>query len=460
MNRRDLFKLVGKIGVIAAAKVVSWPVLDRLGVSGEEWIAEAASMPQNYMVRSPTLITDFSSTTGMTLTQGTGSVALDTDPTYIRTGTKSLKIVQQANSFSAMVDLDCRNAAFGGTGSEGFSANSDSLFLLRSFVDTPGNQSTISMFLSNTASGFTDYFAANKAPSQLSAARTNHWWDRTEGRKDWTVGAGSPSWSTPIRTIRLRPSANSNGILTTWLDAFYRGGYARPKILLTFDDSNDQQYNRAKPILDAYGLKGTFYCIGDPISRNVTGSLTMAMAQTLYYEGHDLAFHQWLNTYNNYTELTADQLDSEVTNWLALAKANGWYRAMYDLAYPQGTNTATIRTQLSARGFRSARTTLRLLQSQVLGLDDAMDIRGFSWDSSDGTAGPISWMNDAVTYGLVMPIVFHQHHATTSTGAQISDADFTTIVRYAYLLQQANLADVVTVSEWYQGLTTGRKRRN
>ena len=64
MNRRDLFKLVGKIGVIAAAKVVSWPVLDRLGVSGEEWIAEAASMPQNYVVRAPTLITDFSIVTG------------------------------------------------------------------------------------------------------------------------------------------------------------------------------------------------------------------------------------------------------------------------------------------------------------------------------------------------------------------------------------------------------------
>jgi len=41
------------------------------------------SLPQNYVIRQPTLVTDFSSTTGMTLTQGTGSVALDTTPAYV-----------------------------------------------------------------------------------------------------------------------------------------------------------------------------------------------------------------------------------------------------------------------------------------------------------------------------------------------------------------------------------------
>lgn len=459
MTRRDLFKLVGKIGVVAAAQVVPWRVLERFGFTGEAWVAEAASLPQNYVVRQPTLVTNFSNTTGMTLTQGTGSVALDSTPTYVRTGTSSLKIVQQASASSAMVDLDCRTVALGGTGSEGFTASADHLWHLRSFVDTPNNQNTISLFMSNTAAGFADYFAATAAPAQLSAARTDHWWDRVEGRTNWTTGGGSPSWNTPIRTIRIRPSANANGTLTTWLDALYRGGYARPKILLTFDDSNDQQYNRAKPILDAYGLKGTFYCIADPISRNVAGSLTVAMANTLYDEGHDLAFHQWFNTYNNYSELSSAQLQSEVTNWLAYTTSMGWTRAQYDLAYPQGVNTADIRTQLSNNGFLSGRTTLRLLQSHVLGLDDAMDMRGWAWDAADGTAGPIGWMNNAVTYGLVMPIAFHQHHATTSTGAQISDADFTTIVRHAYRLQQANLADVVTVSAYRRGLTDARHIR-
>ena len=49
-------------------------------------------------------------------------------------------------------------------------------------------------------------------------------------------------------------------------------------------------------------------------------------------------------------------------------------------------------------------------------------------------------------------IAFHQHHATVSSGAQIADADFRTICRHAYLLQQSNLADVVTHSQWYEGM--------
>jgi hypothetical protein len=191
----------------------------------------------NYVERPPTLVTDFSTTTGMTLTQGTGSVALDATSDYVRTGTKSLKIVQLASASSALVDLDMRNTAFGGTGSEGPSAAADNLWHLRCFVDNPANQLNLSFFVSNTAGGFADYFTQTvMGPALVSVP--NRWWDRVESRKDWSVAAGTPSWTTPVRTIRIRPGANANGTLTTWLDALYRGGYARPKVVITFDDSS------------------------------------------------------------------------------------------------------------------------------------------------------------------------------------------------------------------------------
>jgi hypothetical protein len=46
-----------------------------------------------------------------------------------------------------------------------------------------------------------------------------------------------------------------------------------------------------------------------------------------------------------------------------------------------------------------------------------------------------------------------------SSGAQIADADFRTICRHAYRLQQSNLADVVTISQWRNGLTNPRRPR-
>ena len=460
MNRRDLFKLVGKIGVIAAAKAVSWPVLDRLGVSGEEWIAEAASMPQNYVTRTPTLITDFSSTTGMNLTQGTGSVALDSTPAYVRTGTQSLKIVQQASASSAICDLDTRNAAFGGSGSEGFSAAQDNLWHLRCFVDVPANQNNLSFFVSNDTTAFTNYFTQNVMGPQISSSYPGYWWDRVENRKDWTVAGGSPSWSSPVRYIRIRPNANANGALTTWCDALYRGGYARPKVVISFDDGSDGQITIAKPILDTYGFKGTFYVIGDTISRNVAGVMTQAQADALYAAGHDISYHAWTNNdHNNYASMSEAQYRASSQNFQSWAGARGYERSRWHHAMPTGYTSSTVQSVLSSEGYLTGRSTIRLFQNHVIGLDNPRFLRGWSWSSTDGTAGPISWINNAITYGTSLLLIFHSFHATVSSGQQCSAADFTTIMQHLYRCQQANLVDVPVQSEWFNGITFPRHKR-
>lgn len=410
------------------------------------------SFVENYVIHAPTLITDFSSTTGMNLTQGTGSVALDSTAQYVRTGTQSLKIVQLASASSALVDIDMRNAAFGGNGSTGPTYSTKNLWHLRCFVDTPANQNNLSFFVSNGTT-FANYFVSQKMGPQISSSFTNHWWDRPENRKDWATGGGAPAWTSDIKTIRIRPNANANGTLTTWLDALYVGGYARPKILITFDDSNDTQYDYAKPILDEYGIKGTFYAIGKPMSAGTAGSLTTAQADELYEDGHDIAFHAWSNDYDNYSQLTSAELRTEIEHWRNFANAQDWDRAMFHLAYPQGNNSAAIRSVISGEGFLTARGTIRLLQSHLLGLDNPHHLRAYSWGAADGTAGPIAWMNDAVNYGSTIFIAFHIHDPDTSTGQQISNADFETIIRHAHKLQAGNLADVVTVSQWYKGFT-------
>ena len=54
----------------------------------------------------------------------------------------------------------------------------------------------------------------------------------------------------------------------------------------------------------------------------------------------------------------------------------------------------------------------------------------------------------------------HQFHASSSTGAQIRDADFRTLCQHAHRLQQSNLADVVTISQYNNGLASPRKVRS
>lgn len=415
------------------------------------------ALTTNYVLRTPTLVTDFSNTTGMTLTQGTGSVALDTDQTYVRTGTKSLKIVQLASASSALVDLDCRTTALGGTGSEGFSAVADNLWHLRCYVDTPANQNNLSFFVSNTAGGFTNYFTQNVMGPQISSL-TNRWWDRVENRKDWTTGGGSPSWATPVRTIRIRPNANANGTLTTWLDALYRGGYARPKVVITFDDSSDGQYTIAKSVLDTYGFKATFYVIGSNVQSSTAGAISQVQADTLYAQGHDIGYHAWTNNdHNNYASLTTSELMASHNAWLAYA-SNRYPRSFMHHAMPTGADSATVQASVKAAGFFSGRGTRRLIQNHLFGIDDMYNLRCYSLDFTTDTTNTIAAMsNTAITYGSTLFLNFHTLHATTTTGQQVSLADFTTIMGDLYRKKAGGLLDVVTVSEWYNGLSNPRR---
>jgi peptidoglycan/xylan/chitin deacetylase (PgdA/CDA1 family) len=60
-------------------------------------------------------------------------------------------------------------------------------------------------------------------------------------------------------------------------------------VILTFDDGYKSQYTNAKPILDKYGYKATFYIICNDVENN--GQLKWEDITALYKEGHDIGSH-------------------------------------------------------------------------------------------------------------------------------------------------------------------------
>jgi peptidoglycan/xylan/chitin deacetylase (PgdA/CDA1 family) len=61
-------------------------------------------------------------------------------------------------------------------------------------------------------------------------------------------------------------------------------------VILNFDDSLRSQHTNAKPILDKYGFKATFYVVCNYIGKN-DGYMNWNQIQTLHREGHDIASH-------------------------------------------------------------------------------------------------------------------------------------------------------------------------
>jgi peptidoglycan/xylan/chitin deacetylase (PgdA/CDA1 family) len=60
-------------------------------------------------------------------------------------------------------------------------------------------------------------------------------------------------------------------------------------VVLTFDDGYKSQYTNAKPILDKYGYKATFYIVCNYAEKN--GRLKWEDITALYNEGHDIGSH-------------------------------------------------------------------------------------------------------------------------------------------------------------------------
>jgi peptidoglycan/xylan/chitin deacetylase (PgdA/CDA1 family) len=60
-------------------------------------------------------------------------------------------------------------------------------------------------------------------------------------------------------------------------------------VVFPFDDAYKSQYTNAKPILDKYGYKATFYIVCNYVENN--GRLTWEDITSLYKEGHDIGSH-------------------------------------------------------------------------------------------------------------------------------------------------------------------------
>jgi peptidoglycan/xylan/chitin deacetylase (PgdA/CDA1 family) len=82
-------------------------------------------------------------------------------------------------------------------------------------------------------------------------------------------------------------------------------------VILTFGNAPKSQYTYAKPILDSYGFKASFFVVCDWIDSDKDNShMTWQDIETLHKEGHDIEAKS-LN-HKDLTKLSATELDFEV----------------------------------------------------------------------------------------------------------------------------------------------------
>ncbi|MDQ4013168.1 MAG: polysaccharide deacetylase family protein [Thermoproteota archaeon] len=80
-------------------------------------------------------------------------------------------------------------------------------------------------------------------------------------------------------------------------------------VILTFDDGYKSQYSNAKPILDKYGFKATFYIVCNYVGSG-DNRMTWEEIKLLQQEGHDIASHTM--NHDDLSKLTPQEVEYEV----------------------------------------------------------------------------------------------------------------------------------------------------
>jgi len=220
-------------------------------------------------------------------------------------------------------------------------------------------------------------------------------------------------------------------------------------VSLTFDDGYYSAYSKGIPILDAAGIKSTFYVVTTLVGDMVDGYATQSQIQVMYRNGHEIGNHT--RTHPLLSTVSPTQLASEATG--AQQDLQAWGYKSTTFAYPYddygGSSTSAVVAAVKASGVRGARDS---------------DYRGYNNSSTfplllhsmpseydlgtDNVATVTGWIQQAVANKMWVIILWHRVDETDpNTGAPSPISVPSTVIQGVvnYIVQ--NGVHVVTDSE-------------
>lgn len=180
-----------------------------------------------------------------------------------------------------------------------------------------------------------------------------------------------------------------------------------PMVSISFDDAWKTQYTKALPLLEKYGIKGTFYITTQYFNTTkYTGFMTKAQVKDLYTRGHEIGGHTV--THRDLTTLGATALKNELVNSKNVletvigAKINS-------IAYPFGSYNQKVIDATKVAGYETGRTVIAGTNTTVT---PAYELRAISPDITTPLADVYAAIDDAKQNGTWLVIALHEIDST------------------------------------------------
>ena len=407
-------------------------IIGKIGNNGQPYQELLnGNLTTGYISNSGVLLEDFE-TVGDWTVSGAGAT-VEADATNFRTGTKGLKVT----SVNAVAAVARKNVSL--------DLSTTEVFSIWTYIHD---------LTKITTSGFSHLFFYTGAADAYSVSLFSPhlslqtgWNKLLVHKNDFVVATGTPNWANSVVQIRIRCLSLAGETASLTVDELRIGEQSRPKIIVTFDDGNATDYTEAYSYMESKGLKGILFVPAANVGE--VNQITLAQMQEMYADGWDMGNHSY--NHIDLTDLTYEEALEEIASDTAYLVTNGMSRGSNFLAYPLSALNATVVQAAIDAGIILARSgvagvnahdnplKLKLKRREALNTSLLSDFTG--------------WIDNCIDTGGVLIFNFHDIVTPAVAGTNCTVEIFQGVIDYLKTKVDADALDVVTMTEWYTGLT-------
>lgn len=209
-------------------------------------------------------------------------------------------------------------------------------------------------------------------------------------------------------------------VATTPIDARYPNGV----VSITFDDSLDDAYAIARPLMSARGFGGTGYVL--PYTQDGAGVPTMAQLHEMEdVYGWEIAGHSF-SQHTDLTTLTLEQAEYELREMRKWLTQNG-FRGEQHFAYPYGARNEAVKA-IARKYFQTARVVTNSERNALLPESARLhELNCYTWGNPSSVAQFKGYLDKTKSAKSWAVMLFH----TLGSGTDdITEAEFTELLDY------------------------------
>lgn len=393
---------------------------------------KAENLP-NFRIQAGTLQEDFENIGDWTIT-GTGGSG-EIDAVHYKSGAGSLKLTS-VNNVSAYARKNVN-----------WDLSSASRFGIWVYIDDKTKYSNVTTGLLQLHNTDTNYFVYSIARGNATAELLQNGWNYKVFEKADFTNNNTPSWDSAITQIRIRSLSNAGNTVSLSVDNFVVDPYTKPKCILSFDDGSVTNYTEAYPYLASKGFKGSLFV---PMN-NIDGSgyITTAQATEMYNAGWDIGSHSY--THVNLTSLSIPDATAEMQTEINALDAAGFTRSSRHMAWPFSAYNDDLMAAAASVGMLTARTGNDRVQPNYT--DDYRRLFRYEITNTRTLTDYQAITEKAISLGGLVYFNLHKIVTPAAQSTDITPTDFQALIDYIKTKSDAGLIDVVTISEWYNGLS-------